>query len=100
MGIGACSSDVGSSDLTSLHALLPHRAVLHVHGVNSIAWAVIAGGETGIAERLAGLDWAYPAYCRPGVPLSPALSALIRSDERRVGQECVRQCRSRGPPDN
>lgn len=65
---------------TSLHALLPHRAVLHVHGVNSIAWAVIAGGEAGIAERLAGLEWAYLAYCRPGVPLSQALSALIERD--------------------
>lgn len=65
---------------TSLHALLPHRAVLHVHGVNSIAWAVMEGGEAGMAERLAGLNWAYLAYCRPGVPLSQALSAVIARD--------------------
>jgi rhamnose utilization protein RhaD (predicted bifunctional aldolase and dehydrogenase) len=65
---------------TSLHALIPHRCVLHVHGVNSIAWAVMEDGEAGLGARLAGLKWAYLAYCRPGVPLSQALSALIERD--------------------
>lgn len=65
---------------TSLHALIPHRCVLHVHGVNSIAWAVIEGGEAEIAKRLIGLKWAYLPYCRPGVPLSQALSRLIERD--------------------
>src|SRR3546814_18345676 len=29
---------------------------------------------------------------------APLIQALSRSDERRVGKECVRQCRSRGAP--
>jgi rhamnose utilization protein RhaD (predicted bifunctional aldolase and dehydrogenase) len=65
---------------TSLHALIPHRCVLHVHGVNSIAWAVMEGAEAEMATRLAGLEWAYLPYCRPGVPLSQALAQLVRRD--------------------
>ncbi len=55
---------------TSLHALLPHRVVLHVHAVNAIAWACCAGVEDEIARRLEGLAWARVPYCRPGLPLS------------------------------
>jgi rhamnose utilization protein RhaD (predicted bifunctional aldolase and dehydrogenase) len=34
---------------TAMHAVLPHRVVLHVHCVNTIAWAVTArcAGSTG-----------------------------------------------------
>lgn len=55
---------------TSLHALLPHRVVLHVHAVNAIAWACCIGVETELAQRLQGLAWARVPYCRPGLPLS------------------------------
>jgi rhamnose utilization protein RhaD (predicted bifunctional aldolase and dehydrogenase) len=65
---------------TSLHALIPHRFVLHVHGVNSIAWAVLDQAEAGMADRLVGLRWAFLAYCRPGVPLSQALARVIARD--------------------
>ena len=65
---------------TSLHALMPHRVVLHVHGVNSIAWSVLMGGEAGMAERLEGLRWSFMPYCRPGVPLSQALSRVVERD--------------------
>lgn len=65
---------------TSLHALIPHRCVLHVHGVNSIAWAVLDDARAEMADRLAGLRWAFLAYCRPGVPLSQALAQLIARD--------------------
>jgi rhamnose utilization protein RhaD (predicted bifunctional aldolase and dehydrogenase) len=65
---------------TSLHALMPHRVVLHVHGVNSIAWSVLVGGEAGMAERLTGLRWSFLPYCRPGVPLSQALTRVVERD--------------------
>lgn len=65
---------------TSLHALMPQRFVIHAHGVNSIAWGVMEAGEAGIAPRLAGLNWAWLAYCRPGVPLSQALARLVARD--------------------
>jgi rhamnose utilization protein RhaD (predicted bifunctional aldolase and dehydrogenase) len=61
---------------TSLHALLPHRVVLHVHGVNSLARGAQAGAEAALAPLLAGLDWAWLPYCQPGLPLTEAVARL------------------------
>ncbi|MFN5457452.1 class II aldolase/adducin family protein, partial [Bradyrhizobium sp.] len=36
----AAPGNLRASIETSLHALMPHRVVLHVHSVNTIAWAV------------------------------------------------------------
>ncbi len=60
---------------TTLHALLPHRVVLHLHSVNALAWEVRSDGEARIAERLAGLPWAWVPYHRPGLPLTRAVRA-------------------------
>ena len=59
---------------TSLHALMPHRVVLHVHAVNTIAWSACVGAETEMALRLQGLAWARVPYRRPGLPLSQAVA--------------------------
>ncbi len=60
---------------TTLHALLPHRVVLHLHSVNALAWEVRADGESKVAGRLAGLAWAWVPYRRPGLPLTRAVRA-------------------------
>ena len=39
---------------TTLHALLPHRVVVHTHSVRTIALAIREDGEAQVAERLAG----------------------------------------------
>jgi rhamnose utilization protein RhaD (predicted bifunctional aldolase and dehydrogenase) len=62
---------------TSLHALLPHRVVLHVHAVNAIAWASCVGVEPEIAKRLDGLAWARVPYRRPGLPLSQVVAETL-----------------------
>jgi rhamnose utilization protein RhaD (predicted bifunctional aldolase and dehydrogenase) len=62
---------------TTLHALLPHRVVLHVHSVNAIAFAVRADGPSLVATRLAGLRWAWVPYARPGLPLTRAVQAVL-----------------------
>jgi rhamnose utilization protein RhaD (predicted bifunctional aldolase and dehydrogenase) len=59
---------------TSLHALLPHRVVLHVHAINTIAWSACIGAETEMALRLQGLAWARVPYRRPGLPLSQVVA--------------------------
>jgi rhamnose utilization protein RhaD (predicted bifunctional aldolase and dehydrogenase) len=59
---------------TSLHAFMPHRVVLHVHAVNTIAWAVRADAPVELEQRLAGLAWAWLPYCRPGLPLTRAVA--------------------------
>jgi rhamnose utilization protein RhaD (predicted bifunctional aldolase and dehydrogenase) len=62
---------------TSLHALLPHRVVLHVHAVNTIAWASCLGVDQEIAKRLDGLAWARVPYRRPGLPLSQVVAETL-----------------------
>jgi rhamnose utilization protein RhaD (predicted bifunctional aldolase and dehydrogenase) len=59
---------------TSLHALMPHPVVLHVHAVNTIAWAARADAGEELAARLQGLAWQQLPYRRPGLPLSQVVA--------------------------
>jgi rhamnose utilization protein RhaD (predicted bifunctional aldolase and dehydrogenase) len=61
---------------TSLHALLPHRMVLHVHAVNTIAWSACLGTDNEVSLRLQGLRWARVPYRRPGLPLSQVVAEV------------------------
>lgn len=63
---------------TTVHALMPQRVVVHVHCVNTIAWAIRADGEQRLAEKLTGFDWAWIPYARPGLPLAGAIQSRMR----------------------
>jgi len=62
---------------TALHALMPHPVVLHVHSVNTIAWAARADAGDEFAERLQGLSWCRLGYHHPGLPLAQAVQEAI-----------------------
>jgi rhamnose utilization protein RhaD (predicted bifunctional aldolase and dehydrogenase) len=62
---------------TTLHALMPHRVVLHVHAVEALAWAVQPGAERRLGAALAGERWAWVPYERPGLPLTRAVARLL-----------------------
>ena len=55
---------------TAMHAVLPHRVVVHVHSVNTIAWAVRQDAPAQLATKLAGLDWQWIPFISSGVPLA------------------------------
>lgn len=63
---------------TSLHALLPHPVVAHVHSVNTIAWAVRADARAQLSALLNDLNWAWVPYRRPGYPLTQAVREALR----------------------
>lgn len=63
---------------TSVHALMPQRVVVHVHCVNTIAWAIRADAEAQLAQRLDGQSWAFVPYARPGLPLAHLIAARLR----------------------
>ncbi|AEH86010.1 MULTISPECIES: class II aldolase/adducin family protein [Mesorhizobium] len=63
---------------TTVHALMPQRVVLHVHCVDTISLAVQANGETEVARRLDGIEWAYVPYFRPGLPLARGIAEKLR----------------------
>lgn len=62
---------------TMLHAIMPHRVVVHAHAVNAMATSVLADGRARASERLAGLAWEWIPYKRPGAPLARAVNAAL-----------------------
>jgi len=58
---------------TAMHAALPHRIVLHVHCVNTIAWAVRSDAPVQLERRLSGLPWRWIPYVPSGLPLGKAI---------------------------
>jgi ribulose-5-phosphate 4-epimerase/fuculose-1-phosphate aldolase len=70
----------GASTETALHAVLPHRIVLHVHCVNTIAWAVRRDGASRLDELLGGLSWQWVPYVASGLPLSRAIERVLYTD--------------------
>lgn len=76
------SARIGDSPLrpsieTCLHALLPQRFVVHFHAVEVIAHAVMQDAQEQLKQRLAGLDWAWVDYVKPGPDLARAVTATI-----------------------
>src|SRR5665213_2568130 len=63
----------GASLETAMHAMLPHAVVLHVHCVNTIAWAVRSDARAQLQERLDGLRWRWIPYVESGLPLALAV---------------------------
>ena len=59
---------------TTVHALVPQRVVAHVHCVDTIALAIRSDAVEVLGEKLAGLNWAFVPYRRPGLPLAMAIA--------------------------
>ncbi|MFN5019097.1 class II aldolase/adducin family protein [Bradyrhizobium sp.] len=76
----AAPGNLRASIETSLHALMPHRVVLHVHSVNTIAWAVRRDASDAFATRLAGLAWRHLDYHHPGLPLARDVGEIVTQD--------------------
>jgi len=62
---------------TAMHAILPHRVVIHVHSINTLAWAVRCDGPARLRERLEGLNWTWVPYVPSGLPLARAIELAI-----------------------
>jgi rhamnose utilization protein RhaD (predicted bifunctional aldolase and dehydrogenase) len=65
---------------TAMHAVLPHRIVIHVHSVNTIAWAVRRDGAEQLKDPLAGLAWQWMPYVDSGLPLAHAIERALLHD--------------------
>src|SRR3546814_20015371 len=102
-----CSSDVCSSDLISGRLPIPalptdfiFAAVAEEPGLIG-AFALLALVMCLVFRGLRTAMMArddFSAMLAVGLTVSLGLQTLIRSDERRVGKECVRTCRSRWSP--
>ena len=55
---------------TAMHAVVPQAVTIHVHSVNTTAWAVREDGPEQLADRLAGMCWRWIPYVGSGLPLA------------------------------
>jgi rhamnose utilization protein RhaD (predicted bifunctional aldolase and dehydrogenase) len=62
---------------TAMHAVLPHRVVLHVHCVNTIAWAVRQDAPLQLEHQLDGLRWQWISYAPSGLPLAREIEKVL-----------------------
>jgi rhamnose utilization protein RhaD (predicted bifunctional aldolase and dehydrogenase) len=62
---------------TAMHVTLPHPVVLHVHSINTIAWAVRADALAQLETRLEGLRWRWIPYVASGLPLARKIEEAL-----------------------
>ncbi len=62
---------------TAMHAVLPHRIVLHVHCVNTIAWAVRQDARNQLQHKLEELPWQWIPYVPSGLPLAQEIEKAL-----------------------
>jgi len=62
---------------TAMHVTLPHRVVLHVHSINTIAWAVREDAAAQLKIGLNGLRWQWIPYVASGLPLAREIERVL-----------------------
>src|SRR3546814_15817754 len=107
MRISDWSSDVCSSDLALAQSLgvSPRPFLVAVMMAGSAAFAAPFGYQTNVIVYQMG-GYRYLDFVRVGLPLNlitfvvavTAIHTFFRSEECRVGKECVSTCRSRWSP--
>jgi rhamnose utilization protein RhaD (predicted bifunctional aldolase and dehydrogenase) len=63
---------------TSLHALMPHKVVVHLHCVATLALAVRVDAESLFEKLFEGLAWAFCPYIKPGPTLSKEVYSILQ----------------------
>src|SRR3546814_14264573 len=115
MRISDWSSDVCSSDLHGAH-LVMHSATKYINGHSDIVCGLlVVGDDAELAEQITflqnavgGIQGPFDSFLalrglktlhlRMKAHCANALELAQRSEERRVGKECVSTCRSRWSP--
>src|SRR3546814_11811081 len=99
MRISDWSSDVCSSDLTALTALWRGRkTVLGLVGGRCTKTGTVNFRDPILASTRTTIPSAQEDYPLADVPAKVMTWTADRSEERRVGKECVSTCRSRWSP--
>src|SRR3546814_14713775 len=96
-----CSSDVCSSDLQQHQAKRVTRTFSRFKKLPGCRWALVAAGPGTVDDTLLNKSFVpnidVPSKCAYRKYLLP-FEKNCRSEERRVGTECVSTCTSRWPP--
>ena len=65
---------------TTLHALMDHKVVVHLHSINALTYAVRKNGRHDLEQLLADTNWSWVPYAKPGLSLTKAVQAVISED--------------------
>src|SRR3546814_11037012 len=98
MRISDWSSDVCSSDLVFLEPEGLDDALVYPNGIST---SLPPDVQAALVASIAGLERAkivVPGYAVEYDHIHPRALSPTRSEERRVGKECVSTCRSRWSP--
>lgn len=63
---------------TTVHAVIPHRVVVHIHCVDTISLAIRSDAQALLSDVLREFSWLWVPYFRPGLPLSHFISAHLQ----------------------
>jgi rhamnose utilization protein RhaD (predicted bifunctional aldolase and dehydrogenase) len=75
---GRAGNGLRPSIETSLHALMPHAAVVHAHAVNSVAVSVLGDGQSRFKHAMGrDIRGIFIPYTKPGVPLARAVAEAL-----------------------
>lgn len=75
------STDIRPSIETALHALIPHKFIIHTHPFNTIAAVIQPELRREIEHALEGLRWSRLPYARPGGPLASTIKNEIAATQ-------------------
>ncbi|HCR86404.1 MAG TPA: class II aldolase [Alphaproteobacteria bacterium] len=64
---------------TSLHLVMPHKVVVHIHSINTIAYAIYKNFEQKFSALLKGYNIAFVKYARPGLPLTKEIEKTLHT---------------------
>ena len=64
---------------TTLHALMPHKVVIHTHPVDVLTWLVAENGEMLIDDKLTDFSWCWIPYTKPGENLTNAIKEKLKN---------------------
>ena len=66
---------------TAMHAIMPHKYVLHVHCVNTLSFIVQKNFEKKLSQLIKNFNWTSIPYIKPGVDLANALREKIKNEK-------------------
>lgn len=64
---------------TTMHALMPHKYVLHVHCVNALSFIVQKNFNKRLSDSLKNINWISVPYIKPGIDLSYSLKEPLKT---------------------
>lgn len=69
---------------TTLHALMNHKFVLHVHPVDLLSWVIRDDAEEKLKKILKGLNWGWIPYAKPGKDLTNEVRKVTKENYKDI----------------